>query len=305
MRLLNNEIKMVYSYSNENNEYSQVAALQTEEDERQLFKFDDENYQAKLRSAINTNLNHEEVGNLRTVSTFFIICLFGISIAHLQIEISNFGSIDLYMQQTNLRAEQYTRLTANLWAALYNTTNYTNIIAHNHNHSVTFDTTTKVQLVLENNVTEVKSLRDAVILLNSRLVGFFQNPSTTDTVILVFNNYFNSIYPAFFRYPTAFEDQSSLSFFFGGGALGITCLMMFYWIFISLKVDKKRYDIMIWFLDIPIPYVTHLGNHCQIYLKQYMTVRELTQKGVPLDEDEDDFEEFSAKRNNPAGNDEE
>jgi len=36
-----------------------------------------------------------------------------------------------------------------------------------------------------------------------------------------------------------------------------------------------------------------------------MTVRELTQKGVPLDEDEDDFEEFSAKRNNPAGNDEE
>ena len=102
---------------------------------------------------------------------------------------------------------------------------------------------------------------------------------------LVFNNYFNSIYPAFFRYPTIFDDLSYLSYVFGGAALAITCLMMTYWIFISLKVDKKRYDIMIWFLDIPIPYVTHLGNHCDLYLKQYMTVSELTQKGIPLDED--------------------
>ena len=101
----------------------------------------------------------------------------------------------------------------------------------------------------------------------------------------MFNNYFNSVYPAFFTYPSAFPDSSRLSFAFGGAALAITCLMMAYWVFVSLKVDKKRYDIMVWFLDIPIPYVTHLGNHCELYLKQYLTVRELTLKGVPLDED--------------------
>lgn len=49
---------MVYSYQSDNNEYSEMSAIETSEDDRQLFKFDDENYQAKLRSAINTNLNH-------------------------------------------------------------------------------------------------------------------------------------------------------------------------------------------------------------------------------------------------------
>ena len=28
------------------------------EDEREMYKFDDENYQTKLRKAINTNINH-------------------------------------------------------------------------------------------------------------------------------------------------------------------------------------------------------------------------------------------------------
>ena len=42
---------------------------------------------------------------------------------------------------------------------------------------------------------------------------------------------------------------------------------------------------MIWFLDIPILYVTHLGNHCDKYLKQFLGVKELAQKGIPMDED--------------------
>ena len=66
--------------------------------------------------------------------------------------------------------------------------------------------------------------------------------------------------------------------------------MILFWMFISLKIDKKRYDIMIWFLDIPIPYVTHLSHHCDLYLKQFTTLKELTLKGMPLDEDDDDFE---------------
>ena len=101
------------------------------------------------------------------------------------------------------------------------------------------------------------------------------------------DNYFNNIYPAFFRYPTYLPDKSSQSFIFAGTALAITCIMMAFWIFISLKIDKKRYDIMIWFLDIPIPYVAHLGNHCDLYLKQYVSVKELGQKGIPEEEEEE------------------
>lgn len=62
---------------------------------------------------------------------------------------------------------------------------------------------------------------------------------------------------------------------------------------------------MIWFLDIPIPYVAHLGNHCDLYLKQFVTVKELTQKGISLDEEDDNFEEFSNKKNNGNANEEE
>ena len=101
---------------------------------------------------------------------------------------------------------------------------------------------------------------------------------------MVLNNYFNNIYPAFFRYPTYLPDKSKISYIFGGSALGITCIMMAYWIYISLKIDKKRYDIMIWFLDIPIPYVAHLGNHCDTFIKQYVSVKELGQRGISEDD---------------------
>lgn len=59
---------------------------------------------------------------------------------------------------------------------------------------------------------------------------------------------------------------------------------------------------MIWFLDIPIPYVAHLGNHCDLYLKQFVAIKELQQKGVPLDDEEDNLDEYTAKKNS---NDEE
>lgn len=76
----------------------------------------------------------------------------------------------------------------------------------------------------------------------------------------------------------------------------LAVLMMCYWIYIGLLIDKKRYDIMIWFLDIPVPYVAHLGNHCDKYLKEFATVKELTQRGISLEEDEDAYEEYSNKK---------
>lgn len=73
--------------------------------------------------------------------------------------------------------------------------------------------------------------------------------------------------------------------------------MMAYWIYIGVLIDKKRYDIMIWFLDIPVPYVTHLGNHCDKYLKEFVTIKELQQRGLSLQEDQDNYQEYSTKKN--------
>lgn len=64
------------------------------------------------------------------------------------------------------------------------------------------------------------------------------------------------------------------------------------WIGVILKIEKKRFDILIWFLDIPIPYVTFLTLKCDKFLKSYTTMKDI------MNEDKTDelFEEYVDKR---------
>lgn len=139
MRLLDNEIKMVYCQSNEN-DYEEMEAAEVSEDDREVFKFDDETYQAKLRTAINTNLNHKEVDNFRLVSLLFLLCLFGLCISQLYMEESSFSAIHSFLDQTNYRASQYSRLTSNIVATLNTTADYPALVADNQRHEVVFET---------------------------------------------------------------------------------------------------------------------------------------------------------------------
>lgn len=41
-----------------------------------MFKFDDDNYQSKLRKAINTYINHIEITKLKWASFVFLVLLF-------------------------------------------------------------------------------------------------------------------------------------------------------------------------------------------------------------------------------------
>ena len=41
------------------------------------------------------------------------------------------------------------------------------------------------------------------------------------------------------------------------------------WVYVKLRIEKKRFDILIWFLDIPIPHVTYLCSRCDKYLKSF------------------------------------
>ena len=158
--------------------------------------------------------------------------------------------------------------------SINSTANFNQSYSNNLNHTVDFTSDVSVNLILENGLSTTKNLKDAVVFLNSRLMSYFQSPNgNSSNLSLVFINYINSIYPAFLNYPITLDINTSLSFIMGGVALALTISMMLYWIYISLKIDKKRYDIMIWFLDIPIPYVTHLGSHCDKYLKQFIGVK--------------------------------
>lgn len=100
----------------------------------------------------------------------------------------------------------------------------------------------------------------------------------------IFTNYISAIYPAFLNYGDSASFDLTWLWVFGVGTVVIGIGMMCYWIYISLLIDKKRYDIMIWFLDIPVNYVAYLGGHCDKFLKEFMTTRELAQKGISTED---------------------
>jgi hypothetical protein len=58
----------------------------------------------------------------------------------------------------------------------------------------------------------------------------------------------------------------------------LSLAVIFVWIYIKLRIEKKRFDILIWFLDIPIPYVTFLCNRCDKYLKSFTGMKESMNK---------------------------
>lgn len=210
--------------------------------------------------------------------------------------------VNSFLKQISKRGEEYSLLTSNIMAVINPSANYTSLYELNSLHKVELESEVQVDLYLENNFTISRNLKDAVILLNSRLLSYFQFPSSHLEISSIFLNYISAIYPAFLDYPESVEVSLMLEYLLSGGVLLISLLMMGYWIYIGLLIDKKRYDIMIWFLDIPVPYVTHLGSHCDKYLKEFATVKELSVKGVPLEEDEESYEEYSVRK---GGSDEE
>jgi hypothetical protein len=49
-----------------------------------------------------------------------------------------------------------------------------------------------------------------------------------------------------------------------------------------LKIDKKKSTILLWFLDIPISYVAFLGENCDNYLKNFISIKEVMEKGIKI-----------------------
>jgi hypothetical protein len=47
-----------------------------------------------------------------------------------------------------------------------------------------------------------------------------------------------------------------------------------------MMIDKKCSDIILWFLDIPLTYITFLQNNCNTFIKSHINVKELIEKGI-------------------------
>ena len=89
-----------------------------------MSKFDDETYQAKLKAAINTNLNHIEVYKLTSASYIFIFSLFLLHILTLLSQNNTLTAINYSIYQNTLRIKQYTLLTSNIVSVISPNSNY-------------------------------------------------------------------------------------------------------------------------------------------------------------------------------------
>ena len=132
--------------------------------------------------------------------------------------------------------------------------------------------------------------------MHSKMIEAFAGFKTY-TLSNVYYNFVNFIYSAFTQNPLQKNFDLIYPYLFFGLAVFITLLMIFFWIYICLLLEKKKYDIMIWFLDIPIPYVSHLLTHCDKYLKEFIGIKELMEKSVNVDEiDETQYHEYDQKK---------
>jgi len=102
--------------------------------------------------------------------------------------------------------------------------------------------------------------------MHSKLIEAFSG-TTVYTLQNVYYNFVNYIYDAFTLNPVKITFDILTPYLLFGLAITAAIAMICFWIYICLLLEKKKYDIMIWFLDIPIPYVSHLLSHCDKYLK--------------------------------------
>lgn len=111
--------------------------------------------------------------------------------------------------------------------------------------------------------------------MHSRILNFFNPKTLNPSLDTTFTNFYAYIYNFLEGYSQQVNIVYSLYYALLVLSIVNSFLMIFVWIYNTLKMNQKRFDIMIWFLDIPTDYVAYLGNNCTKFLKGYITIKEL------------------------------
>lgn len=176
MRLTNNEIKMVYNQDSDDY-FDQNGNEDEYEDEYQMMKIDDENYQKKIYKAINTNLNHKEISKLRWVSFGFLFFLCVTVAVHLLMTTQQLDDMKLYLKTILYKTEQ----TDFLISRISNTFAYNFVskpvspaseIQLIQNHAVEYQYPINVSLLLQDGSVVDKKMKDAMIFMESQISQF-------------------------------------------------------------------------------------------------------------------------------------
>lgn len=65
-----------------------------------------------------------------------------------------------------------------------------------------------------------------------------------------------------------------------GSIFVLASIVVGVWIYNAMIIDVKCFDIILWFLDIPVLYVGYLQANCNTYIKSHTPVNELIDKGI-------------------------
>ena len=95
-------------------------------------------------------------------------------------------------------------------------------------------------------------------IIKARVINYFDEKSVSKNISIAYKNYLLSVYHLFEN--LSYYETVDISLIAILAALTIinSLFMIIIWVYNIMKVDQKRFDIMIWFLDIPIDYVVYL-----------------------------------------------
>lgn len=128
-------------------------------------------------------------------------------------------------------------------------------------------------------------MRDGFLYYYSKIAEFFKVGGKLN-IDKLYSNYIENIYPAIEEMNLEKYDATKTSSIFVlclfCAAFLVSCIFLGIWLYIRLQIDKKKSDILLWFLDIPISYVAYLGDNCDNYLKSFMGIKEVMSKGVKI-----------------------
>lgn len=143
-----------------------------------------------------------------------------------------------------------------------------------------------VSIKLGNGRYESMTIRDAFLYFYSKIAEFYKVNGHLNIDIL-YSNFIRNMLPVIEKMDYAETTNLTmkillyLSFLF---ALLLSLIFLCTWVYTRLKIDKKKADILLWFLDIPIPYVSYLGENCDNYLKAFVSIKEVMNKGIKMED---------------------
>jgi ABC-type antimicrobial peptide transport system permease subunit len=240
----------------------------------------------KILSAINTNIEHKEVTILRVAFTAALVILMALAVcSHLEVT-AQFDTIQGYMVNNQLWVQDQfflsnlMHLSYNITASKNKSADMANNAQYALNYKITFDPPTNVNFLDNSGLNHTVRLNEAMTMIQGNLVNVFKNSSISQRTDIMIRNYYESVYPVLTDYSPAFGASVLPMMLFLGAVLLLGSVVAGVWIYNAMRIDVKCFDIILWFLDIPVAYVGYLQANCNTYIKSYTSVKELIEKGI-------------------------